>query len=160
VFVGTNLRILTADERFRATATKWVASDKRHTVSLVCGTPEVLKKVTARGAADLRSSVADLVAMVKSLAPANRKRFHIWFHPEAISLSVAIRDGEDRESGLMVFSPRWADDTEPVNRPFCVVERNRHKSIFDKLMAGVTRMSMPHPSRLSLTDVAKIYRIV
>ena len=70
-----------------------------------------------------------------------------------------MRDSDDKDNGLIVFSPRWVDDTEPVNRPFCVVEKKRHKTIFDKLMAGVTRMSLPHASRLSLLDVAKSYRI-
>jgi hypothetical protein len=118
-----------------------------------------VEKVTARGSADLRSSVVDLVGMVNQLKPADRNRLRVWFHPEAISLSLAMRDGRDKDNGLIVFSPRWVDDTEPINRPFCVVEKNRHKAIFDKLMGGVSRMSLPHESRLSLADVAKRYGI-
>ena len=61
-------------------------------------------------------------------------------HAGATSLSALIRDPSHDERGIIVFTPKWATDSEPGNRIFCVARKSASPAIFAKLVGHVSTM--------------------
>lgn len=75
------------------------------------------------------------------LGETERHQLNCHFHPDAVTLSAMIRDPKNDDRGIITLTPRWAADTEPHSRVYCVVEKWAHRAIFNKIYGSMLRMS-------------------
>jgi pyrimidine deaminase RibD-like protein len=138
--VAQNLRTLLHRPDFLPHVKSLLAQGTR--VTLVLTTFEAMSAINPVGAIHLRESVRNLRDFYFSLrSEKRRKLLRVHFHPAASSLSVQVRDPGIEGRALLVFAPKWATDTEPENRLYCVLDRGQHKDQFDKLYGSIPSMT-------------------
>jgi len=120
-------------------------------VAIVLTTFEAMSAISEAARDHYIETIRDLTRFVGDLPEVSRKRLRICFHPGATSLSAMVRRDEHRER--MVFTPKFATDTDPDNRVFCVVDRRDNREIYDRLTAHLTYIMQP--SALTLETMAK-----
>jgi len=97
--------------------------------------------VSAAAANHFIESIKLLRRFYLSLNSSQKRCIRIHFHPGAAALSAQVRDPQDSERAALVFTPKWSTDTEPENRLYCVLERRKHKPLFDKLYGAIPGMT-------------------
>ena len=138
--IGQNLRTVLSDPKVLPHLSKLLSKNKNLEVRIIISVPGALDHVHPDASRHYLQTVRELQSFYANLDEACRRRVIMRAHAGAISLSALIRDPDNNERGIMVFTPKWATDLEPGNRIFCVARKSANPEIFAKLMGHVSTM--------------------
>jgi|688.fasta_scaffold191708_2 hypothetical protein len=141
IAIGSNLRHLLSVQDFKEKISNLIRRNKKFKATFVCATKKSLELISPVGTIHLMQTVKDLSELKSSLSDSERSQLCIHFHPAAISLSLMIYNPRNDSKGILTFVPRLASDTEPENRVYCVVNKRKHRAIFNKLYGNITILS-------------------
>jgi len=154
--VAQNMRTLLDDMDYLPTITAWLERmerrKKRPHLTLILSTPTVLRALDSVAYAHFKKSVKEVVDF-REKEPLMKDKITLRFHPGATSLSAIVCDPESKRRGILVFTPKWALDTQPTNRLYCVVERWEYEDLFNRIAGTIPRMAQSDNDSLSLDDV-------
>lgn len=158
IVAGPNLRGWLNDDGAKQSLVDLVSSDAKPKLTMILGTLEALNALTdgageGAGEVHLKQSVKDLEWIRSKLDEEQRKRFGVYFHFGAVSMSAVIRDPYE-DNGVLVFTPRWGIDYQPLRRVFCVVEKKRQPSQFQAIADST--FNLIQPDALNLDQMLRI----
>ncbi len=150
---GPNLRGWLTTREARSSIIDLIRNNSDIEVTMILGTYPILEALSGgygQGRQALEGSVQELRAMVKELSAEENQRFNVRFHFAAATMSAVIRDPEEND-GVLVFTPRWGIDYEPLGRLFCVIEKKNNPGQFDAIYR--TTFNLIQPDALTLDEM-------
>lgn len=151
--VAQNMRTLLSDPDYLPCISRWLGrnKDREPSLAFVLTTPEVLGALNPTAMEHLMQSVVQIKAFLDK--ESMRDRITVRFHPGAASLSAFVCDPKDRRRGTLVFTPKWALDSQPANRLYCVIERWEHNELFNRVAGTIPAMVQIDSASLNLGQV-------
>lgn len=140
--VAQNMRTLLSDRDYLPSVSQWLDRNRHRNprLTFILSTPKALEAINPTAMRHLKQSVSELRDFLTSLDAELRERITIRFHAAATSLSAFVCDPADRLRGILTFTPKWALDTEPGNRLYCVLERWEHDELFSRVTGTIPAM--------------------
>jgi hypothetical protein len=135
IVAGPNLRGWLTEEESRLSLIHLIKKAPHIQITMILGTPESLKILNngyGEGTEHLRASVRDLRWINSQLSSDEKQRFRVAFHFGAVTLSAVIRD-PDGDDGVLLFTPRWGIDYQPLKRLYCVIEKKTNPEQFNAI---------------------------
>lgn len=160
ILAGQSIRTRFAQPEFRERIVTLLKSNNTLHIIIIMTVPEIMKathgdRVGYLGFIDTVTDLRDIY--YHRLDKPERERLSVHFHPGTSSLSATIRDPDNTDRGIIVFTPKWATDRESQNRMYCVLEKWRHRALFNKLYGHIYDMTRRESG--SLQEMCKKLKI-
>lgn len=121
-------------------------------VQLILGDRASLRAFRGTAETDLQKSARLILSMRQKIPNELQENLEVFFHFGASTLSATISDPDD-DNGILAFTPRWAVDSNPDDRLFCVLEKSKHSDLFSAIFSE--RIMLTVTDGMTLEQVVK-----